>query len=465
MHLHLILLVVFTHYNRSCIYRFLAAVEERRHELLSRIEFAKQVKNKNLSNQVDYLRSALERLKRTADHLNESLATDNGIEMMISSEKAALDLKQIRTIRSDLAPCETDHILFIPSDIHRNMGPFGYISTGPVRTPLPKELLMATYSKPVPVEMKAESSNIQPRAVPIGRPIHGLANAVIVKDSGGVTSIVIGSEGENEGQLCRPWGVCCDRHGNIIVADRSNNRIQVFRRDGSFSHKFGEQGTAIGQFDRPAGVAIDPIGRIVVADKDNHRVQLFTLEGTFVLTFGEKGCRNGQFNYPWDVAVNSQGHIVVSDTRNHRIQLFTNAGIFINKYGFEGAAPMWKHFDSPRGVCFNPSGHVIVTDFNNHRLIIVDPSFLHAQFLGHEGLGYKQFLRPQGIVCDDEGRIIVADSRNHRIQIFEANGSYIWKCGQPGKNHGELDRPSGICLNPEGRIVVVDFGNNRVQIF
>lgn len=428
------------------------------------------MKNKNLTNQIDYLRSAVGKLIRTADILAESLATNNDIEMMISSGKAALDLKQIRTMRSDLTPCETDHILFVPSDTHRNFNSFGYISTTPLGTQhrgsrVPKELLMATYTKPVPVEMKGETASNQAARVVAGRPIHGIAHGVIAKDSGGSSFLVFGTEGENDGQLCRPWGVCCDRNGNIIVADRSNNRIQIFHPDGTFKFKFGEQGTAPGQFDRPAGVTVDPMGRIVVADKDNHRIQMFSLEGTFMLTFGEKGCRSGQFNYPWDVAVNSQGHIVVSDTRNHRIQLFTNDGKFINKYGFEGTATMWKHFDSPRGVCFNPSGHVIVTDFNNHRLVIVDPSFLHAQFLGQEGTGFKQFLRPQGIVCDDEGRIIVADSRNHRIQVFEANGSFLWKCGQAGKNNGELDRPSGICLNPDGRIVVVDFGNNRVQIF
>lgn len=40
--------------------------------------------------------------------------------------------------------------------------------------------------------------------------------------------LIIGSEGEKDGQLCRPWGVTSDHEGNIIVADRSNNRIQVW---------------------------------------------------------------------------------------------------------------------------------------------------------------------------------------------------------------------------------------------
>lgn len=36
-----------------------------------------------------------------------------------------------------------------------------------------------------------------------------------------------GSEGSADGQFCRPWGICCDNKGRIVVADRSNNRIQV----------------------------------------------------------------------------------------------------------------------------------------------------------------------------------------------------------------------------------------------
>lgn len=81
-------------------------------------------------------------------------------------------------------------------------------------------------------------------------------------------------EGEADGQLCRPWGVCCDKTGRIIVADRSNNRIQIFNPNGSFSHKFGSHGIEAGQFDRPAGVTVDPNDRLIVADKDNHRIQV-----------------------------------------------------------------------------------------------------------------------------------------------------------------------------------------------
>ena len=69
---------------------------------------------------------------------------------------------------------------------------------------------------------------------------------------------------------------------------RSNNRIEVYKPDGSYSHKFGTSGAGRGQFDRPASVICDKKNRAIVADKDNHRVQIFTVAGEFILSFGEK---------------------------------------------------------------------------------------------------------------------------------------------------------------------------------
>ena len=274
-----------------------------------------------------------------------------------------------------------------------------------------------------------------------------------------------GGEGNGDGQFCRPWGVCCDNNGCIIIADRSNNRVQIFDKQGKFLRKFGSYGTRQGQFDRPAGVAYDnQLNRIVVTDKDNHRIQVFQPDGTFIFKFGEKGSKPGHyFNYPWDVAVSSESNILISDTRNHRIQLFNSNGQFINKYGFDG--PLWKQFDSPRGVAFNQQNQIIVTDFNNHRLLVINPDFQTAKFLGSEGSNNGQFLRPQGCAVDHEGNIIVADSRNYRVQIFTPNGLFKFKFGTQGSGPEQMDRPSGICVTPDGLILVIDFGNHRVLAF
>lgn len=181
-------------------------------------------------------------------------------------------------------------------------------------------------------------------------------------------------DGSLEGQLSRPWGVCVDKDGNIIIGDRRNNRIQIFYPDGNFKFSFGTKGSQDGQLELPAGVTTDRQNRIIVADKDNHRIQIFSSTGRFILKFGGYGRDLGEFQYPWDVAVNSLGNIIVTDTRNHRVQMFTSVGHFITKYSFDSAY-YEKHLKShitPRGCCFTPSGDILVTDFENHRIMKLD---------------------------------------------------------------------------------------------
>ncbi|XP_049995605.1 E3 ubiquitin-protein ligase TRIM71 [Alexandromys fortis] len=495
------------------------ALEERECELLWKVEKIRQVKAKSLYLQVEKLRQNLNKLDSTVSAVQQVLEEGRALDILLARDRMLAQVQELKTIRSLLQPQEDDRVMFTPPDqaLYLALKSFGFVSSGAF-APLTKatgdgikralqgkvasftvvgydhdgeprlsggDLMSAVVLGPDGNLFGAEVSDQQNGTYVVSyRPqlegehlvsvtlcnqhIENSPFKVVVKSGRsyvgiGLPGLSFGSEGDSEGKLCRPWGVSVDKEGYIIVADRSNNRIQVFKPCGSFHHKFGTLGSRPGQFDRPAGVACDASRRIVVADKDNHRIQIFTFEGQFLLKFGEKGTKNGQFNYPWDVAVNSEGKILVSDTRNHRIQLFGPDGVFLNKYGFEGA--LWKHFDSPRGVAFNHEGHLVVTDFNNHRLLVIHPDCQSARFLGSEGSNNGQFLRPQGVAVDQEGRIIVADSRNHRVQMFEANGNFLCKFGAQGSGFGQMDRPSGIAVTPDGLIVVVDFGNNRILIF
>lgn len=167
-----------------------------------------------------------------------------------------------------------------------------------------------------------------------------------------------------------------NKNNEIIIADRRNNRIQVFFADGSFKFKFGTKGTGNGQFDLPAGLATDQNNRIVVVDKDNHRLQVFSNTGVFIHKFGSYGKELSQFMYPWACAVNTKSQILVTDSRNHRIQLFSPDGHFISRFSFDGLnhSRYLKGLTTPRGVAFNPQGNIIISDFENHRLILIDAS-------------------------------------------------------------------------------------------
>lgn len=264
----------------------------------------------------------------------------------------------------------------------------------------------------------------------------------------------------------------------IAVADRSNNRVQLFKFDMKANqiaaiNVFGSgPGTRQGQFDRPAGISFNMnYGHIIVADKDNHRVQVFDLGGRYLFKFGEKGNRIGQFCYPWDIdSCPSTNQILVSDTRNRRVQLFTPYGQYIMHF----AQPL----DSPRGVGFLGDKKLVVSDFNKHRLLIFDkfareecassssstassspPNAMSTRFVGFgEGSGWGEFLRPQGIsVCGNF--VFCADSRNNRICLY----NLMTQVFEYLSDELNLDRPSGLAVM-DNVLVVVDFGNNRLQI-
>jgi sugar lactone lactonase YvrE len=83
--------------------------------------------------------------------------------------------------------------------------------------------------------------------------------------------------GDEPGAFDLPQGLAIDEpRGRIIVADTRNNRIQVFSLQHERLAVFGERGTKPGQFRLPVGVAVDGDGNIYVADKYNDRVQMFT---------------------------------------------------------------------------------------------------------------------------------------------------------------------------------------------
>ena len=94
-------------------------------------------------------------------------------------------------------------------------------------------------------------------------------------DSRGRFMFNFGRKGSQDGELMRPTGVAVSHEGNIIVADRDNHRIQIFRSDGRYLAKFGSKGDGDGQLNDPHGVSLTPEGNVVVADFRNNRVQLF----------------------------------------------------------------------------------------------------------------------------------------------------------------------------------------------
>ena len=103
-----------------------------------------------------------------------------------------------------------------------------------------------------------------------------------------------GKAGVGKDTFNKPADVVLSPDGKFIyVADGyGNNRIVKFSRNGEYITEWGKKGTGIGEFNLPHGVIVHN-GRIVVADRENDRVQIFTPDGKFIKLWKKPGAPFG----------------------------------------------------------------------------------------------------------------------------------------------------------------------------
>ena len=181
-----------------------------------------------------------------------------------------------------------------------------------------------------------------------------------------------GGFGTDPGQFDGPCGVAISSGGDIVVCDRCNHRVQLFRSDGTFVRQWGSKGTALGQFQYPCSAAVSSSDEVFVADIDNHRIQVFHLDGSFVRSWGSKGTAPGQFNWISGVVVHGD-LVLVSDLFNDCIQCFGLDGTFVRLWGGSGKAR--GQLQGPACLAVSAAGHVFVCDSHRVHVFCVDGTF------------------------------------------------------------------------------------------
>jgi hypothetical protein len=92
-----------------------------------------------------------------------------------------------------------------------------------------------------------------------------------------------GVAGAGQDTFDGPADVLVAPDGSIFVADgHGNDRVVKFSKDGQFLMEWGTEGTRLGQFDEPHALAMDSRGRLFVADRLNQRIQVFDQNGRFL---------------------------------------------------------------------------------------------------------------------------------------------------------------------------------------
>ncbi len=85
-------------------------------------------------------------------------------------------------------------------------------------------------------------------------------------------------------------------NGDIFIADgHGNSRVVKLSKDGTFIKAWGTKGAEPGDFNVPHSTAMDSQGRLFVADRSNNRIQIFSQDGEYLDSWTQFGSPSGLF--------------------------------------------------------------------------------------------------------------------------------------------------------------------------
>lgn len=155
-----------------------------------------------------------------------------------------------------------------------------------------------------------------------------------------------------------PADVAVAADGEIYVADGyGNSMVHRFAADGRHLMSFGRPGTGTGEFTTPHAVWVDRQDRVLVADRENDRVQLFDREGRFLEDWRD-------FYHPMDIYEDAEGRIYVTD-QIPRLSQLSPEGRLLGR-----CRPC---YNTPHGVWGAPDGSLFIAEMNPSQVVKLAP--------------------------------------------------------------------------------------------
>ena len=131
----------------------------------------------------------------------------------------------------------------------------------------------------------------------------------------------------------------------------------------------GCQGPTSTTLNSPRGIFVTNELDLYVADKDNNRIQLFRRAERNATTVAGNGVSGTiTLNHPTGVVLDADGNLFIVDSGNHRIVGFGPFGLrcLVGCSGSSG--PGADHLDKPKTLSFDRDGNMFVTDCDNNRI-------------------------------------------------------------------------------------------------
>jgi DNA-binding beta-propeller fold protein YncE len=169
----------------------------------------------------------------------------------------------------------------------------------------------------------------------------------------------------------KPTNLAIAPNGDVYVADGyGSSYVNQYDKDGKYIRTFGGKGKDAGQLDCPHGITVDMRGNepvLIVADRTNKRLQRFTMDGKHI-DFVQG------VNLPCHFYFHRNGDMVVPDLAA-RVTIMDRNNQVITHLG-EDDSNTWSQlrkeprdhfkpgkFVCPHGACFDHSGNIFVVEW------------------------------------------------------------------------------------------------------
>ena len=275
-----------------------------------------------------------------------------------------------------------------------------------------------------------------------------------------------------------PRGVTMAPDGQIYITDYWNQRIEYMNTDGSDAAAFGFRGslTTKGALNFAWASAIQPsTGDVFVANRESNDIEVFSATGGYITQWGKKGTANGDFNFPQGIAFAPDGTLYVSDSTNGRIEQFSigsnSIGTWMANYGQPGKASQGPgYLNQATGIAFAPDGTLWVADTLNKSVQKYSDGVWTRFTAPISSVQQKPFNVPWGVTVAPDGSIWVSATGNNAIISIDSNGNLIFDAtgkmiGVPSTpDAGQTIYPFQIAFDSNDNVYVSDVWNNRVLV-
>ncbi|GMV26671.1 MAG: hypothetical protein AMXMBFR58_27020 [Phycisphaerae bacterium] len=169
----------------------------------------------------------------------------------------------------------------------------------------------------------------------------------------------------------KPTNVAVAADGTVYVGDGyGKSWLHIYKPDGTYVRSFGGPGNQRGQVSCPHGLAIDArsgVERLVVADRSNRRLQYFTLDGRhdgFVTDEMRAPC-HFHFHGSAMVVPDLEGRVTILDKDNkliaHLCDGWTDKGFELRDKPRDRFVP--GKFIAPHSAIFDHEGNIFVVEW------------------------------------------------------------------------------------------------------